>query len=50
LARRLDWSGPVWLLAYLVAVAISLVLWLAGLVAWSRHGGASRGRGGGLRR
>jgi L-asparagine transporter-like permease len=37
LARRLEWSGPAWLLAYLLAVVISLVLWLAGLVMWSRR-------------
>jgi hypothetical protein len=44
LARRLGWSGPAWLLAYLLAVVISLVLWLAGLVMWSRrHSGSSRG-------
>lgn len=46
-ARRLGWSGPAWLLAYLVAVVICLALWLAGLVVWSRHAGAARESNGG---
>ena len=45
-ARSLGYSGPAWLLAYLVALAICLVLWLAGIVAWSSWTGASREGGG----
>lgn len=43
MARRLEWSGPAWLLTYLVAVVVCLVLWVAGLVVWSRRVGADRG-------
>jgi hypothetical protein len=38
-ARRLEWSGLAWLLAYLVALVVCLALWLAGLVVWPCRGG-----------
>ena len=38
-ARHLVWSGPVWLLANLVAVVVCLTLWVVGIIVWSRRPG-----------
>ena len=45
LAQHYGWSFRACLLAYLIAVVIWFMPWLAGIIAWSRHRSESSGAG-----